>query len=431
MRAYKIIPIALLSLLATVGSVFAGVITRDVGNIAIIEADNNILFFPQDAMMNNCSLQSVSMTQMAQKFYLTHSDVYQLLVMFTNFSVLLNPDANCNEQFRAFHQGASNAVTGIGRTIFDNSGNYGSAGVLESVLHMNDLTLSPLDPNQRISGNNDSVLSLLGQEAGHRWGAYVQFDSDPTAGVTASNNLLGRANQHWSYFKNAASATSSGADPEGSSLEGNFWQVNTPVAGQFQTATVTDGFSRLDLYLMGYLSAGSVGPFWYINNPFNVNPNRTATSSPSAGTVAQGTQTFVSVSDVITIEGARSPSSSSSPKIYRMAFILLTPQGIDVTQNEIDQIEVYRVAWERYFEEETLGLGASINDLDQVVFVDKANAGAEDGSRNNPWNTVTEARDNSVSGDSLIICAGSYPEILTISSRRFLRAAGGSAVIGG
>ncbi len=408
----------------------------DVGEIAVMEADGDILFFAQDNMMppNDCPLPSVSMTQMAQKFYLTHGDDYQFLAMFTNFDILLNPNENCNEQFFAFHRGVSNAVEGIGRDIFDNTADFGSAGALESVLNMNTLDGLPVDPTERIRSNNDSVLSLLGQEAGHRWGAYVQFDDDPGAGVNASDELLGRALQHWSFFKHAASATSSSADPEASSLEGNYWEIDQPAPGQFLTTTVTDGFSPLDLYLMGFLPTNQVATFWYIKNPFNVMPPKTAGSSPTAGVQAEGAQTFVDVNDVIEIEGARVPNAASSPKIFRMAFILLTQQGVPVSQAHLDQIEGYRTAWEHYFDEETEFRGAVVTLLDDVVFVDAANNGAEDGSRDAPYNTVTEGRDNSLPGDTLVICGGNYPESgnlpLTFTTARKLRAVTGSVVVG-
>lgn len=429
---YSTLPIIIFCL-TRLGVASAGV--GDVGDIAVMEADGNILVFAQDDMMNNCPLPSVSMTAMAQKFYVTHNDDYQFLVMFTNFGILLNPDENCNEQFKAFHRGVSNAVSGIGRNDnLDNTASYGSSGALESVLNMNTLDGLPVDPTQRISGNNDSVLSLLGQESGHRWGAYVQFDDDPGAGVNASNDLLGRSNQHWSFFKHAASATSSSPDPEASSLEGNYWEIDQPAAGQYLTTTVTDGFSPLDLYLMGFLPGNQVGPFWYIKDPFNISPSRTASSAPAAGVQAEGTQTFVSVNDIIGIEGERDPAFPDSPKIFRVAFILLTQQGVGVSQAHLDQIEGYRTAWEHYFDHETDFRGAVVTLLDDVVFVDRANGGTEDGSRDAPYDTVIEGRDNSVSGDTLVISGGNYPETgnlpLTFTTARELRAVVGSVVIG-
>lgn len=67
-------------------------ITRDVGQIAVIEGDSNIIYTPKDGKGNSCGQASVKMTELARKFYQTHSDEFQFLIMFTNFNHLLSPD---------------------------------------------------------------------------------------------------------------------------------------------------------------------------------------------------------------------------------------------------------------------------------------------------------------------------------------------------
>jgi len=418
------------------GSLLQQAITRDEGEIAVIEGDTNIIFTPDDSSGNPCPDDSVDMEELAKKFYATHGDDFGFLIAFTTFNHLLSPDANCNETANAFYQPVSNAIQGIGRSIFNNSANYGSASALGGVINMGNVNNRPADPTQRLLGNNDSLLSLFGQEVGHLWGAFVQFDADPDPSiVNASNDLLGRGNGHWSFFMHTASATSSTADPEASSLEGNFWNIINhppplpPVI--YQTATETDGFSPLDLYLMGLLPAGDVGQFWYLSSPFNVNPARADDDAPEAGVQAQGTQRFVTTNDIVAVEAARNPSFNNSPKIFRQAFILLTPQGTNATQAELDRIDDYREAWENYFDEETQRRGAVVTNLDDVLFVDHTNnSGTEDGTLANPYNTVDEGRQNSASDGALIIRAGQYGENLTFSTPVTLRAVLGTVTIG-
>jgi len=407
-------------------------ITRDVGEIAVIEGNNNIIFTPQDANGDPCGQVSVNVLALAQTFYQTHNNVFQFLIMFTNFNHLLAPDRNCIEQANAFFLPVSNSIQGIGQMIFDNSTFFGSAGgVLAGVINMGNILNRPLNPNQRLPGNNDSMLSLFAQEVGHSWGAFVRFDNDPRINVVnASNALLGRAMSHWSFFFHTASATSNAMDIEASSLEGNFWQIVPPPQGGFITVTVTDGFSPLDLYLMGLLPDNQVGQFSFIQNPNMVNPNAVANSAPRAGTQAQGAQTFVTIQDIIAIEGNRNPNFTNSPKIFRQAFILLTQQGVNVTQAELDQIEAYRVAWENYFAEETQNRGAVITNLNNVVFVDSANAGPQDGTVANPFNTIAQGRNNSVAGGTVVTTAGSYNERLTFTNPLTLRAVLGTVTIG-
>ncbi len=418
---------SLMALYCAVGAARAQ-ITRDMVEIAVIEGNNNIIFTPTDNLGNPCPQVSVNIQQLARRFYQTHDDVFQFLIMFTNFNHLLAPDQNCMEQAGAFHQLVSNSIRGIGRARRNDTARFGSSGVLESFLNMNNVIRWPVDPRQRF-GNN-SLLSLLGQEVGHRWLAFVQFDADPTTGVNPSRALLGRSASHWSFFFNTASATSNATDQEASSLEGNFWQIGQPNPGQFQTATVTDGFSPLDLYLMGLLPANQVGQFWFLAAPNNVNPFADAGTAPIAGTQAQGNQTFVNIQNIVTVEGARNPGFATSPKIFRQAFILLTQQGVNVTQAQLDQIDDYREAWENYFAEETQNRGAVVTNLDNVVFVDAANTQNENGTLTRPYNTVVEGRDNSVNGGTVIITAGNYPENLRFTQSLTLRAVLGDVTIG-
>ena len=65
---------------------------------------------------------------------------------------------------------------------------FGSAGRLESMLVMDFLGKYPDDPQQTFFGENNTV-SVLGQEAGHRWLVFMEF-RDHTG--TQSRQLLGR-----------------------------------------------------------------------------------------------------------------------------------------------------------------------------------------------------------------------------------------------
>ena len=185
--------LTLIIVFLTMGSVAHGQITRDVGQIAVIEGDSNIIV----ASCNN--KVRVSMQELAKKFYETHPNEFHFLIMFTNFDQMLNPDANCNERFGAFYLPVSNSIRGIGRSTFDASVAFGSSGrVLAGVINMNQLANWPANPAERFGAN--SLLSVLGQEVGHSWGAFVRFDSDPGPGISASADLLGRDQAHWSFF---------------------------------------------------------------------------------------------------------------------------------------------------------------------------------------------------------------------------------------
>jgi hypothetical protein len=185
---------------------------------------------------------------------------------------------------------------------------------------------------------------------------------------------------------------------------------------------------------MGLLPADQVGPIWYIANPRDVMPERTKESGPAAGVQAAGARTSITVQNIIAREGERIPGFGAAPKKFRQAFILLTKPGEDVTQSQLDQIERYRVAWESYFAQKTQNRGWVSAKLDGVVYVDRANTGAEDGSRARPYNTVAEGIENSAPHGTLVIKAGAYAEG-SLTFTRFnvpltVRAEGGPVTIG-
>ncbi len=90
----------------------------------------------------------------------------------------------------------ANNVRGIGQDIYDTSRLAGSSGLLQSLVMMDWVGKYPEDPNTKFLGEN-STLSVLGQEVGHRWMAYVDFRDRTGA---RSKSLLGRDDAHWSFF---------------------------------------------------------------------------------------------------------------------------------------------------------------------------------------------------------------------------------------
>ena len=124
---------------------------------------------------------------MAQKFYQTHNDDFDQIVLFTNTRTTKTGTF-------AFEFAVANEVRGIGVDVFDSSRDFGSRGRLRSVVDMDRLSSYPQDPAQPFLGEN-SALSVLGQECGHRWLAYLEFRD----GTTNSKALLGRDESHWSF----------------------------------------------------------------------------------------------------------------------------------------------------------------------------------------------------------------------------------------
>ena len=275
----------------------------------------------------------------AKKFYTSHPDAYDQLVMWT--------DARLIQDAFAFEQTVSNDILGIGIPKFDAALEFGSAGRLHSVLVMDFLGKYPDDPQQRFLGENNTV-SVLGQEAGHRWLAFLEF-RPPGGG--RSDQLLGRDDSHWSFF----------FDSDASVMEGN--DIEDQGGGAFRTVAAVRRYSLLDQYAMGLVGPGQVPTFFYVDNPTNMSVTRTSESAPQVGVTFNGTRRDVRIEDVIAIHGPRVPAAADSTREHRQAFIYVSSAGRSPEASQVDKLDRIRRAWEEFFLQATDGRMRAITTL--------------------------------------------------------------------
>ncbi|HXG53878.1 MAG TPA: hypothetical protein VNJ03_00725, partial [Vicinamibacterales bacterium] len=261
----------------------------------------------------------------SKKFYTTHGDIFDQLVIWTDASVIA-------QGAFAFETTVANEIRGIGVPIFDAARDFGSGGRLRSLAVMDFLGKYPDDPNQKVLGEN-TTLSVLGQEVGHRWLAFLEFRKDGAR----SDLLLGRDQAHWSFF----------FDSDASVMEGN--DIEDLGGGAFRTIGAVNRFSLLDQYAMGLVPESGVPPFFYVESPTNLSVNRNRESSPQVGVSFNGTRREVLIQDVVAIHGPRQPSAAESSKIHRQAFIYVTSAGRNADPGQVDKLDRIRRQWEEFF----------------------------------------------------------------------------------
>ncbi len=289
------------------------------------------------------SLQTeLDLTAVSKNFYKTHSDSYDQLVMYTNFSWELG-----NNAF-AFEQNIKNETRGIGLGLIDASSQFGSSGNLESFLAMNQLAAYPDDPDKIFLGTN-SAVNLLAHESGHRWMAYVHL------GPNKLTSLLGRDNEHWSFYFNT----------QASVMEGN--EIRDNGDGSFTTTAATTRYSALDQYLMGFLDPAGFESMFYVTNISGTFQN--ASSPPAVGVTFRGTRQNFTIDDIIAAEGPRIPDASLAPKILRQAFILVIPQGTTAPQSDIDKLSRIRRRWQQFYFDATNGRGTVETTINAVPLI--------------------------------------------------------------
>ncbi|HEY7501936.1 MAG TPA: hypothetical protein VH740_25680 [Vicinamibacterales bacterium] len=271
----------------------------------------------------------LDIVELARKFYRTHADNFDQLVIWTDTSLI-------DDAF-AFESTVANEVRGIGMTQFDASRDFGSAGRLRSFTMMDWIGKYPEDPQQTFLGENNTV-SVLGQEVGHRWLAFMEFRNH--AGVR-SDALLGRDQSHWSFF----------FDSDASVMEGN--DIEDLGGGSFRTVGAVRRYSMLDQYAMGLVTDSQVPSFFYVDNPVNVSGSRDATSAPRIGVTFNGTRRDVLIQDIVAIHGPRLPLPADTSKIHRQAFLLVVGAGRSPDNGQIAKLDRIRRAWETFFRQAT------------------------------------------------------------------------------
>jgi len=269
----------------------------------------------------------------ARLFYSQYSDRYDQLVFWTDTRVT---DAGTF----AYESTVNNSIRGIGADSMDLAAQYGSAGSLSSVLLMDTLTKYPSDPTARVNGENTS-LSLIAHETGHRWGATLRFRD----GEGTSDAWLGRQLAHWSFF----------TDSDGSVLEGNEIE---DLGGSFRTGAASLRYSPFDLYAMGLVRESEVAPAFHVESPVITEPTSAAfsrESAPRSGVTMTGTARVVTIAQVVAAMGARSPAAGSGPFSHRQAWIYVTSAGHAADAAALSKLEAFRSAFEGFFASATGG----------------------------------------------------------------------------
>jgi hypothetical protein len=264
----------------------------------------------------------------AKKFFASHPDNYDQILMWSDQPLI-------RDAF-AFELTVANEVKGIGQDVYDLSTTFGSAGRLRSIVVFDWLGKYPDDPTAKFLGENNT-LSVMGQEVGHRWLAYLNI-RDHT-GATA-DVLLGRDLAHWSFFFNS----------DASVMEGN--QIEDQGGGQFRTIDAVKRYSRLDQYAMGLVAPSDVPTFFYVENP---NSTHTRADAPQIGVSFTGTRRDVLIDDVIAVNGPRVPAAGNSSHTHRQAFLYIVTAGHTLDLSQVAKEDKIRTQWEPFFLQATEG----------------------------------------------------------------------------
>ncbi|MEW6735348.1 MAG: Ig-like domain-containing protein [Acidobacteriota bacterium] len=321
-----------------------------IDNFAVLHDDGMLFSFRDNDLTDLGQL-------VARRFYQRHSDNYDLIITFADpFYV----GSTAGVAF-AYNAPVVSQILGIGITPGAYNGGpfaYGSQGRLRGFCNMNNISRYPEDPQQAFQGTN-SPLDILSHEVGHVWSAFFHFDD---AGFT-SDELLGRALAHWSFFYNSQSSV----------LEGNMYQDMGN--GLFRTTGATSRYNELEQYAMGIRSTAT--PNFFINNPTKIDPpliiggQVVDPTQPGAralppiappelpAVTVTGTRQDVSFQQILKAEGPRNPPPSPDQGRITAAFVYLVPPGREPMASAFDRAKRLRSAFLDFFSK--ISMGANID----------------------------------------------------------------------
>jgi uncharacterized protein (TIGR03437 family) len=282
------------------------------------------------------AIEEVDIVFASQKFYETHEDAYDFLVIYNNMGIDAAPGAV------AYEVSVRNDRLGIGDLIVDDGKEFGSARRLQAVLNLGPLSQYPRDPNAVVpsrSASRDTPLTILGHESGHLW---LAFASVREPGNLEARPMLGRQGAHWSFTFNS----------EASLLEGNRIQDSGPTARpRFRTVATVEGYAPLDQYLMGFRPPEEVPPTFVVTEATTGPSNR----QPQSGVSFDGNRRDIDIQQIVEVEGRRVPDHTVSQRRFRLGFLLVTAAGTEPSAEQLAQLDDYRQRFEEFFNRATGG----------------------------------------------------------------------------
>ena len=183
------------------------------------------------------------------------------------------------------------------------------------------------------------AMSQIGHEMGHRWSAFV------SAKVMGETIPLGPV--HWARGLQAPAAFPYQRPTEASAMGGGVWQDN--LDGTFTQLdddyyVPATGYSYLDLYLMGLISAAEVPDFFILRNL--VPAGKDTNGHP----IFRANRTKVTIKDVVAVEGPRSPDVDHSQRKFNTGIVLMVEHGKGPSAELIERANGIRRQWSDYWE---------------------------------------------------------------------------------
>jgi len=182
------------------------------------------------------------------------------------------------------------------------------------------------------------AMSQIAHEMGHRWSAFV------SAKVNGETIPLGPT--HWARGLQSPVAFPYQRPTEASAMGGGVWQDNfdgtyTQLDDDYYVPAT--GYSYLDLYLMGLISAAEVPDFFLLKN---LQP---AGKDSNGHPIFKAERTKVTIQDVIAAEGTRLPDVDHSQRKFNTGIVVMVEPGQKPSRELLERANGIRDQWIKYW----------------------------------------------------------------------------------
>ena len=250
-------------------------------------------------------------------FYQDHPDVYDHVFIFSSrtFPADIEPESGF-----AFTFAIQNRDSGIGRAIFDRSGDFWlNTTRLRAVSNMNDTAEYPLywfAPF--LPGPAESTVEILGRQLALAQGAMTAEQLAGLLGLDTTGLVV---------------RLSTG--DVASVVDGQMWRDNAD--GTFTALESPRGYSALDMYFMGLGNADAV------QNAFLIFSEASPQKAPvTPGTTINGWRVDLSGEMIVEALGQRVPAAEDGIRTLRAAFVLVAPDGAGLLRRDLSKLNTIR-----------------------------------------------------------------------------------------
>jgi hypothetical protein len=187
------------------------------------------------------------------------------------------------------------------------------------------------------------AVGHLAHEVGHRWSAYV------TAKV--NDRIVSLIDwPHWAPGLHSPVSFPYSLPLEASTLGGGVWQDNldgtyTQLRDGFFVPAA--GYSFLDLYLMGLISASEVPDFFMLTKLVRVG------ADGGGHSVFKAERSKITIQDVIAAEGPRLPDVDHSQRRFNTGIVVVVEHGKDPSSELIEGARGIGQQWMKFWETAT------------------------------------------------------------------------------